>query len=231
VTLNEHLKAEWTHGYDSGDILRRLPDRRRRHEEQAIGGSYRRFFVRAVKPHLDASSTVMELGPGRGSWTRALLATVPRGKVHTIDYVDVSRWLPPEQYGGRLESHLVEDNSFSCVADGTFDFFFSFGVLCHTRAHDIAEILRNALAKVRPGAVAVHEYADWRKLDRLGWDEARHGVPAVIRDLPDDHEGNWWPKNDPDAMAALCRDAGWIVEAADLGYFERDSVIRLRAPG
>jgi hypothetical protein len=31
-------------------------------------------------------------------------------------------------------------------------------------------------------------------------------------------------------MAAVCREAGWVVEEPDLGLFARDSVIRLRAP-
>ncbi|HEX8074300.1 MAG TPA: class I SAM-dependent methyltransferase [Thermoleophilaceae bacterium] len=230
MTTTDNLKRAFSYGYDSGDVLARLPDKRRRQEQRLIRGSYRRFFRRGVLPHLEESSTVLELGPGRGSWTRALLKSVPRGQVHTVDFQDVTDWLPLEDHGGRLVHHRVEDNSFEPVPDGMFDLFFSFGVLCHNTTQAIGEIMRNALPKMRPGGIAVHQYGDWDKLEKLGWDDDRHGVQAAIRGLPDDAPGNFWPRNDPERMSAVCRAAGWIVEEADLGLFERDSAIRLRAP-
>jgi SAM-dependent methyltransferase len=230
MTTTDHLRQEFSYGYDSGNVLARFPDRQRRHEQRLIGGSYRRFFIRGVRSQLDRSSSVLELGPGAGSWTRALLASVPDGRVHTVDYQDVAPWLRPEEHDGRLVCHRVEDNSLASVPDETFDLFFSFGVLCHNTTTAIAEIMANALPKMRPGGVAVHQYGDWQKLHRLGWHDDRHGVPAVIRELPDDHQGNYWPRNDPDTMASVCTAAGWTVEEADLGLFRRDSVIRLRAP-
>lgn len=231
MTTTENLKLMFTDGYDSGDILSRIPGRRRRHEERLIRGSYRRFFLEAVRPHLQDSSVVMELGPGYGSWTRALLKHVPRGQVHALDYVDAEQWLHPERYDGRLVFHRTHDNSFSSVADGSFDVFFSFGVLCHNTTTHIGEIMANALPKMRPGAVAIHQYGDWQKLHRLGWDDDRHGVPPFNRDLDDEHEWNFWPRNDQETMARVCREAGWTVERPDLGLFDRDSVILLRAPG
>jgi hypothetical protein len=230
MARTEQLKRLFAEGYTSGDVLRRLPDRTRRREEHLIGGSYRRLFTKGVRPHLRQDSVVMELGPGRGSWTRALLASVPRGEVHVLDFHDVTEWLRPEDYGGRLVCHRVEDNSFASVPDRHFDFFFSFGVLCHNTRAAIGEIMANALPKMRPGAVAVHQYGDWDKLEALGWEDDRHGVPVAHKLVPDDHEWNFWPSNDPRRMAAVCSEAGWIVEDADLGLFRRDSVIRLRAP-
>ena len=119
MATTEELKRLHAYGYDSGDVLRWRADATRKGEERVIGGSYRRFFMRAVRPHLERSSLVLELGPGRGSWTRALLRYVPDGAVHTVDYLDVSPWLPPDEYGGRLVCHQVDDNSFSTVPDGT----------------------------------------------------------------------------------------------------------------
>jgi len=230
MTTADNLKRAFSYGYDSGDVLARFPDRRRRHEQRLIGGSYRRLFVRGVRPHLERSSVVLELGPGRGSWTRALLSCVPEGQVHTVDFQDVTEWMHPEDYEGRLVCHQVDDNSFESLPDDTFDVFFSFGVLCHNTTDAIQKILANALPKMRPGGVAIHQYGDWQKLIALGWDDDRHGVQAVIRELPDDHQGNFWPRNDPERMAAVCREVGWVVEEPDLGFFERDSVVLLRAP-
>jgi hypothetical protein len=230
MTTTDQLKRLFSDGYDSGNVLKRLPDRRRWREERLVGGSYRRFFMQAARPYLEKSSIVMELGPGRGSWTRALLECVPEGQVHALDYHEITQWLHPEDHDGRLVCHRVEDNSFRSVPDDTFDFFFSFGVLCHNTTAAIEDIMVNALPKMRSGAIAIHQYGDWQKLHRLGWEDDRHGVPPYPPDLPDDHEWNFWPRNDPERMTDVCREAGWIVEQADLGLFKRDSVIRLRAP-
>ena len=64
------LQQAFADGYDSGDILRPDPDDVRAGEERAIGGSYHSVFQRAIVPYLSPDSTVVELGPGRGSWTR-----------------------------------------------------------------------------------------------------------------------------------------------------------------
>jgi hypothetical protein len=157
------------------------------------------------------------------------LRYIPDGQVHTLDFLDVSPWLRPERYQGRLVCHQVTNGSFDCVADETFDFFFSFGVLCHNTTSAIRDLMANSLPKMKPRATAIHEYGDWQKLNQLGWQD-NCGVPAFFRELPDDDERNWWPRNDPEKMTGVCREAGWIVDQADLGLFERDSVIQLRAP-
>ena len=118
------------------------------------------------------------------------------------------------------------DNSFEAFPDEHFDLFFSFGVLCHNPAAGIHEILANALAKMKPGAAAVHQHGDWDKLDTYGWE--RGGVPAQFKDLPD--EDIWWPRNSSAKMAEIARSAGWEVVTEDLGLLERDGLIALRRP-
>ncbi|GAB7081858.1 class I SAM-dependent methyltransferase [Megalodesulfovibrio paquesii] len=220
----EWLKQEFDYGYDSGDILALRPDACRANEERRCGGSYFNYFNKAVKPLLRPDAQVLELGPGRGSWTRALLAQLPEGSLHTCDFQDATPWLKPDQYGGRLQCHQVEDNTFSCVADEQFDLFFSFGVLCHCNTSTIRTILEHALRKVKPGGHAIHNYGAWEKLG--AWGFARGGVPEEFSTQPDD--AIWWPRNTVNIMASLCRDAGWTVLCDDLQYFQRDGVILLR---
>lgn len=221
------LKTAFAYGFDSGNILSRWPNRRRRYQERKSGGSYREVFDRALRPRLRPDSVVLEIGPGKGSWTRAILEQVPRGRVYTSDYVDTSRWLRPEKFGGRLVSYQVTDNSFSCFADGTFDLFFSFGVLCHHPASQILEIFTNVLPKMKPGAIAIHQHGDWDKLERFGW--RRGEVPEEFKDLPD--EEIWWPRNNQQQMVELARRAGWTVVAGDLALLKRDGLILLQKPG
>jgi phospholipid N-methyltransferase len=220
----EWLKTAFEDGFDSGNVESRFPNRRRRFQENKIGGSYREVFRRAVLPRLRPDSTVLELGPGKGSWSRAILNHIPQGKLFAADYVDLEDALLPDRYGGRLVFQRVNDNSFSAFPDDHFDFFFSFGVLCHNPAAAILEILTNALPKMKAGATAVHEHGDWEKLDQFGWE--RGEVPESFKDLPD--ESIWWPRNTSGRMAELAETAGWTVVAQDLGLLGRDGLIYLR---
>lgn len=220
----EWLKKQFHYGYQSGDILAATPDAKRQQEESFIGGSYGVFFKEGICPFLTKTSRVLELGPGAGSWTRAMLSVVTEGKVHTCDFQDVRQWLNPESYDGRLVCTQVDDNSFSEYEDDYFDLFFSFGVLVHCNQDLIYEILHNALRKMKVGGYALHDFADWDKLTAYGWE--RGNTPTRFKDLPDDEI--WWPRNNTATMAKIAQDAGWVVEKADLGYFERDGIILLR---
>ena len=220
------LQQEFSYGYDSGNILSLIAGRVRRSEERRSGGSYRRVFKKALQPHLRPNARVLELGPGKGSWSRAILQHIPEGELHTVDFQDVTQWLKPENYSGRLICHRVLDNRFDGLPDGYFDVFWSFGVLCHNEASSILHILTRARDKMKPGAVSVHQYGNWEKLEAFGW--SRGGVPQEFRSKNDAEI--WWPRNDQRLMSRLATEAGWQVLSADLNLLERDSLILLRNP-
>jgi len=224
MPTTEWLKKEFDYGYDSGNVLDLLPNKVRRSEEKRIGGSYRKVFKRAILPFLKPDSVVLELGPGNGAWSRAILKHIPNGKLITVDYQDVTQWLDPERYDGRLECNQVTENSFSCIADQSIDFFWSMGVLCHNNRKHISEILTNARPKLKPGAFACHQYANWEKLDRYGWE--RGGVPTEFQKMEDD--AIWWPRNNQADMVSLSTEAGWDVVSPDMQLLRRDSIIQLK---
>jgi len=221
------LKQEFDYGYDSGDVLAETPGKVRATEESRIGGCYRTVFTKAVLPHMREDSTVLEIGPGGGSWSRALLTHLPKGTLHTADFQDVTPWLKPEEYNGRLICTQVTDNSLREFENSMFDFIWSFGVLCHCNTDLIAQVLKASFARAASGATAVHQYADWEKLDALGWPQSRH-IPAVFRDMEDDEI--WWPRNSRSTMTRLAEEAGWTVKKPDMGLLERDSMILLTHP-
>jgi SAM-dependent methyltransferase len=220
----EWMRTTFAAGYDSGDILSPKPNPVRVREEALIGGSYREFFIKAVLPFLRPDSRVLELGPGRGSWTRALLEHVPDGEVQAVDLLDVSEWLDVSRYGGRLTLHQVDGLDLSVVPDDHFDLFFSFGVLCHHGTEQIGRVLAEARAKVRTGGVAVHQYGEWNKMYASGRMVAYADLPTRERD-----EDSWWPFNTRDAMRATAEAAGWLVLWDDLDLFARDGVCVLKA--
>ena len=215
------LKNMFDYGYDSGDVLSPESSKRRLIEEFFIGGSYRSVFVNGILPYIKSNSAVLELGPGRGSWSKAILRFITEGKLHVVDFQNVAPWLEPEKYNGRLVCHQVFDNSFSALENEHFDFFWSFGVLCHNNVDDIREVLRNSLSKMKKWGIAVHQYSNWEKLERFGWE--RGGVPLEFRNMPDGQI--WWPRNDCKTMARIAEEAGWKVLNPDLGLIQRDSIM------
>jgi hypothetical protein len=220
------LKQEFSYGYDSGNVLSFIPGRVRWSEERRSGGSYRRVFKKGLQPYLHPSAKVLELGPGKGSWSRAILQHIPAGELHTVDFQDVAQWLRPEVYGGHLTCHQIQDNRFEGLPDAYFDVFWSFGVLCHNDASSILEILRFARKKMKSGGSAIHQYGDWEKLEAFGW--IRGGVPLAFKMQSD--QDIWWPRNDQRLMTRLAIEAGWEVLSPDLGLLQRDAVILLRNP-
>lgn len=228
MPTQEYIRNEFSYGYSSGDILSEPPDPVTAKEEAIIGGRYRDVFMTLVAPHLMPGNRILELGPGRGSWTSAMLRHGPECQIHTIDFQDLGRWIDIPAQKGRLIHHQVEEgHTFAPVPKGAFDFFFAWGVLCHWGQADIQSILAGALTCMKPGARAVVQYAAWDKLEAYGWD--RSGIPQAFREQDD--KDIWWPRNTVDGMAALCRKAGWTVNEADCGIVGRDGVALLSVPG
>ena len=95
MPTTDWLKKEFDYGYDSGNVTAWFPNKVRRQEEKKIGGSYRQVFNHAILPHLKSDSSVMELGPGNGAWSRAILNSIPDGRLATIDYQDCLLYTSP----------------------------------------------------------------------------------------------------------------------------------------
>jgi len=224
-TLN-WLRNEFSYGYDSGNVLSLFPNKVRRIEEKIIGGSYRKMFEKGAKPFFKRDSKILELGPGKGAWTRAFLKFLTQGELHTIDFQDVTQWLKPEQYQGRLKCFQISGFEYAALPDNYYDFFWSIGVLCHNNSEDIKKILAGIYPKMKKGAYSVHHYGNWEKLASYGWTLEKSNVPTEFKDKPDDEI--WWPRNDSKKMSTLAAAAGWEVLNPDLDVFKRDSVILLR---
>ncbi len=221
----EFLKRQFPSGFDSGDILA-PEDARRQTQEEAIGGSYQEVFRAAILPYVQRDSTVLELGPGAGSWSRSILSRIPEGTLHAVDFQNVAQWLDAKKFAARLVCHQVQDNSFSCIGESSIDYFWSFGVLCHNNKECIREILENSISRMKPGAVACHQYGDWQKLDRFGWENTI--IPPDFKTKTDDEI--WWPRNSAPDMKALAEETGWTVLTADLDLLKRDGLILLQNP-
>jgi hypothetical protein len=122
-------------------------------------------YLAAIRPYVGGDTIALEIGPGRGAWTRCLL---PAREVWTVDV------LPAEHNGfwdyvGRHDHvRYVQVDDFSCDAlpDDHFTYLFSFGCLCHVSFEGIAAYLENLRPKLRPGAECFLMVADYEKATR-----------------------------------------------------------------
>lgn len=217
----EWLKKEFSYGYDSGDIQSDRIDKRRKQEESKIGGSYSKVAEELLRKRVKPDSHVLELGPGRGSWSKVILNILEEGgQLSTLDFQNVSEWLNPEQYNGKLTNYQIDSNNYSFLKDNTFDLFWSFGVLCHNNIDSIYQIIHNVYPKLKKGAFVIHQYADWDKLEKYGWENG--AIPLAFREKKDDEI--WWPRNNQKVMQTILEANGFEVLQIDCGLVERDSI-------
>ena len=86
-----------------------------------------------LEPLMNKEHTALELGPGRGRWTRLLTGAFK----HVIagDVIPRSNGLTGPEFANLTYIELKE-HDFYCtgVADSSIDFAFSYGMFCHLSA-------------------------------------------------------------------------------------------------
>ena len=208
-------KDAFAEGYSSGTIVGPLKEgdpetEIRLFEDKRIGGSLSEFFEVGVGPYLKPDSRVLELGPGRGSWTRALFSKVTRGEIHTVDLQDIRPWVQDmtQAYPHRFFIHQVSvgGSSYDFLEDEYFDVFFSFGVFCHMDPDALETFLERVRRKLKRNAVCIAEYSDWEKgapycLSPEGREYNEEGFQILEEQFPFEFDmlkcPRWWRKLKP----------------------------------
>lgn len=231
MKLTRRMMELFSHGYDSGDIARGLEDPLVAQEYSDSGGNYKTIFETLIRPTLETAGTILEIGPGGGSWSRIVLSHLSHRNDTVLHAADL---LPLESHlrrncpnaGERLVFHQIEEVDYSRFDDQTFDFVFSIGVFVHLRTTEIAALLKAVRPKIKPSGRMVVHYANWDKLERYGWEKGR--VPLSFKQQPDD-PSVWWPPNDCNTMARLITQCGYAVLNIDTGHMQRDSIAIIEA--
>lgn len=126
-------------------------------------GSGRLYKVvdRYIRPYINASCTVLEIGPGGGRWTRYL---IPASQVICVDinpeFFDALRAMFPH---AKFEFYQPEGCDLQGVADESVDFVFSFGTFVHIEPEGIRKYLIEIRRVLRSEGTAVIQYAEKRK--------------------------------------------------------------------
>jgi SAM-dependent methyltransferase len=159
-------------------------------------------------PYVTPKTTVLEIGPGGGRWTRYLLAA---RRVYAVDY--------HQELLDELAVNFRADNLISIKNNGTdlpgvppesIDFVFSFGVFVHLNLDLIDAYLRSFKPVLKSGSSVVLQYADKTK--------------------PMAKLNNGFAQNTPEQMRELILSRGYRIEEEDTGTMWHSSIVRF-TPG
>jgi hypothetical protein len=123
------------------------------------------LYLTCIKPYINESSVVCEIGCGRGAWTKTFLGAKEIWCLDALSAEYNNFW---EYVGNQAHIHYIQVDDFSCRAlpDNKIDYLFSFGCLCHISFEGISEYMKNMHAKLRDGAHGFIMVADYDKFNQ-----------------------------------------------------------------
>lgn len=157
-----------------------------------------------LTPYVSPTSSVVEIGPGGGRWTRYLLGAK---QIYAVDYHQELL----DTLKSNLGSHgltFIRNNGddFPGVPPGSIDFVFSFGAFVHLDIDIIGRYLENIKPLLKPKANVVIHYSD--KTKPLG------------------QRNKGFSDNNPEKMIALVKSHGYTIYEEDRGTLWHSSVVR-----
>lgn len=255
--MSERLSAElgsfqsiWQGGYFEGDPL----DPMTQSGISRLGymNTLHVVYLACIKPYVTSETVALEIGPGRGAWTKALL---PAREVWAVDALPAEHNGFYEYLGHPEHVRYVQAHDFALgdLPDDHFTYLFSYGALCHVSFEGITEYARSTFTKLASGAHgfwmvadyekanraadAVDQVSPWRRLlpERRRYAPARALLRGIERTLdapqrmpPDTDDvprpGRWYDAG-TERTCSLLEDVGYRVLDPDMGVNYRDPVI------
>jgi SAM-dependent methyltransferase len=155
-------------------------------------------------PYVTAESTVLEIGPGGGRWTRYLLGA---RRIYLIDYhQELLDELARSFRDPRLTMIRNHGSDFPGVPEGAVDFLFSFGCFVHLDLDIIEGYLDNVRGVLKPDGIAVLHYADKTK--------------------PGAQRKSSFSDNDPERMRAGITSRGFTIYEEDTTSISHSAIVR-----
>jgi phospholipid N-methyltransferase len=129
-------------------------------------------YLACIKPYVNANTRVLEIGPGRGAWTRTFLNAQEVVCLDALSAEHNGFW----EYVGRtpnVQYFKVDDFTCNCVPDEHFNYFFSFGCFCHISPAGSREYFKNLHRKLISGSHGFVMIADFEKRSKAAADIER----------------------------------------------------------
>lgn len=167
MNTDERLQKElasfngiWKGGYYEGDPLNPLG--RSGYKQLGYMSMLHATYLRCIKPYINSETVALEIGAGRGAWTKALL---PSKEVYVLDALpqEYNRFFEYLNYPTNVRYIQVQDFKCKMLPDNHFNYMFSFGCLCHVPFEGIREYAINLYPKLKPQSNCFWMIADYNK--------------------------------------------------------------------
>lgn len=168
----DRYKQIWRGGYFGGDPLD--PIGAREYGDMSLISVNHALYQAYVRPFIKPDTRVLEIGPGRGAWTRTMVGAKEIWCADALSAEHNMFWeYVGRQHADKIHYHQVSDFSLDFVPDDYFDFIFSFGAFCHITAEGQKAYHESLFKKAKPGAKAVIMIADFDKFNE-SYDNLHH---------------------------------------------------------
>lgn len=186
VELSGFAKV-WKGGYFEGDPLDVLS--KSTYDQVGYMSVLHATYLRCIKPYIKENTIALEIGPGRGAWTKTLL---PAREIYVMDALSAAHNDFYNYISDEAKVKYLHVTDFSCVdlPDNYFDYMFSFGTFCHVSSQGIEEYARNLFKKLKPGANCFWMIGDYNKYNEVVNNYERFNI--IVRLLPRRIQGKSW---------------------------------------
>ena len=167
----------WREGYYEGD-----PRDPMSHSSYGVFGWHSSLYLTylaCIRPYVKPDSVVIEIGPGRGAWTKSIAELNPR-HVYAVDAASTEHTGFWNYLGKRpnVDYIVASDFALTGIPDNSADYFFSFGCFCHLRPEMCEAYIGSLARKMKSGAQGFLMIADYDKFNAC---IARHADTSIER--------------------------------------------------
>ncbi len=156
----ESFEGLWTGGYYEGNPLAPL--------SKSTYGIYgyvsilHAVYLRCIKPYINDKTVALEIGPGRGAWTKAMLDAK---EVWALDALsaEYNQFFEYLNHPKNVKYFQVEDFECKQLPENHCNYMFSFGCLCHISFEGISAYAANIFDKLQSGSNCFWMIADKKK--------------------------------------------------------------------
>ena len=157
-----------------------------------------------LRPYVSPETTVVEIGPGGGRWTRYMLDAK---QIYAVDYhQELLDELKSNIDSVRIVFLKNDGDNFPNVPNESVDFVFSFGTFVHLDIDIIDRYLQNIKPLLKPESNVVLQYSDKTK--------------------PLAKMNRGFSENDPDQMRNLVQSHGYYIYEEDIKTMWHSSLVR-----